>query len=248
MCRDVVRRFSVYKNSLHGETSVRFVEPGDARGSLKWIRRAVNDYPDLLNQRLREALGLTQDSAIAWTSPLSQDDFAEYRDDDFIRLTAMQLPQRRLEEFWPVRGPQWDALARVGTSGALLVEAKANVPEIVSPGTGAAGERKALLEKSLAELKAFLGVDPNISWSGKFYQYANRLAHLYFLREVNRQDAYLAFVYFTGDSDVDGPATVAEWKAALTVAKGALGVPKRHRLSKYVAEVFIDISELEHAA
>ena len=160
----------------------------------------------------------------------------------------MQLPERSLEAFWPVRGPQWDALARVGESGGLLVEAKANIPEIVSPGTGAEGERRALLEKSLAELKSYLVVDPNISWSGKFYQYANRLAHLYFLREVNHQDAYLAFVYFTGDSDVDGPISVAEWKAALTVAKGALGVPKRHRLSRYVADIFIDVSEMRDAA
>ena len=147
-----------------------------------------------------------------------------------------------------MRGPQWDALARVGSCGALLVEAKANIPEIVSPGSGAEGERRVLLEKSLSELKSFLHVDPGIPWSGKFYQYANRLAHLYFLREVNRQDAYLAFVYFTGDSDVEGPATVAEWKAALTVAKCALGIPKRHRLSKYMADVFVDVSEMEHAA
>lgn len=230
---------------------MRFVEPGepgDARGSLKWIRRAVNDFPDLLNQRMREALTLPPEAPITWTSPLASDEFAEYRDDDFIRLCEVPLPQRPLKEFWPVRGPQWDALARIGSCGALIVEAKANIPEVVSPGTGAVGERRELLEKSLTELKLFLGVDPGISWSGKFYQYANRLAHLYFLREVNRQDAYLAFVYFTGDSDVEGPATVAEWKAALTVAKGALGVPKRHRLSKYVADVFIDVSELEHAA
>lgn len=227
---------------------MRFVEPGEARGSLRWIRRAVNDFPGLLNQRLRKGLGLSAEIPINWTSPLADDDFAEYRDDDFIRLTGMKLPERRLDDFWPVRGPQWDALARVGETAGLLVEAKANIPEIVSPGTGAEGERRALLEKSLAELKAYLGVDPNISWSGKFYQYANRVAHLYFLREVNRQDAYLAFVYFTGDADVDGPATIAEWRAALTVAKAALGVPKRHRLSKYVTEVFIDVSEISNAA
>ncbi len=226
---------------------MRFVESGPARGSLKWIRLAVNEGADLLNQRLREALSLTQDQAIVWTSPLAADEFAEYRDGDFIRLTGMQLPQRRLENFWPARGPQWDALARVGAAGALLVEAKANIPELVSPGTGAEGERLALLERSLAEVKAFLGVAPSISWSGTFYQYANRLAHLYFLREINRQDAYLAFVYFTGDTDVEGPATIAEWKAALTVAKSVLGIPKRHGLAKYVAEVFIDVSELENA-
>lgn len=128
---------------------------------------------------------------------------------------------------------------------SVACRGESHIPEIVSPGTGAEGKRRTLLEKSLTELKTFLGVDPSISWSGKFYQYATRLAHLYFLREINRQDTYLAFVYFTGDADVEGPTTVAEWKAALTVAKGALGIPKRHRLSKYVADVFVDVSEIE---
>lgn len=223
---------------------MRFVEAGDARGSLKWIRHAVNAHHDLIDGRIREVLGLVPDTTIAWTSPLAHDDFAEYRDDDFIRLTALDLPNRRLEDFWPARGPQWDALARIGTKGGLLVEAKANVPEIVSPGTSAVGKRRDLIESSLSETKAFLGVDDGIGWSGKLYQYANRLAHLYFLREINGQDAYLAFVYFTGDPDVNGPATIAEWQSALSVAKGVLGLPKRHRLSKYVADVFIDVSEL----
>ena len=135
---------------------MRYVESGDARGSLKWIRLAVNDFPDLLNRRIREALSLAPDTEISWTTPLAEDDFAEYRDDDFIRLTGVQLPKQRLEEFWPARGPQWDALARVGSRGALLVEAKANVPEIVSSGTRAEGASRVLLEKSLSELTADL--------------------------------------------------------------------------------------------
>ena len=227
---------------------MRVVEPGEARGSLKWIRRAVNDFPELLNERIREALDLSPDTAITWASPLAKDDFAEYRDEDFIRLTGVTLPKRPLERFWPIRGPQWDALARLGKGGALLLEAKANIPEIVSPGTGAEGDRRSLLEQSLLDVKSFLGVTADVPWSGKFYQYANRLAHLYFLRELNGQDAYLAFVYFTGDTDVEGPTTVAEWSAALTVAKCFLGIPKRHRLSKFVAEVFIDVGELNSAA
>ena len=227
---------------------MRFVEKGEPRGSLKWIRRAVNESPALLDQRIRDALAVTSNAPISWASPLAQDEFAEYRDEDFVLLTGVQLPRRALDAFWPSRGPQWDALGRLGSTGALLVEAKANIPEIVSPGTSAEGDRLKLIERSLSEVKSFLEVDPSISWSGKFYQYANRLAHLYLLRELNGQDAYLVFVYFTGDNDVEGPATASEWNAALTVAKRVLGLPKRHRLSKYVADVFIDVSEIENAA
>ncbi len=105
-----------------------------------------------------------------------------------------------------------------------------------------------MLEQRLVELKSFLGVDPNISWNGTFYQYANRLTHLYFLREVNGQDAYLAFVYFTGDPMFSKVVRHRSWKAALTLTKCAHAVTTRHRLSRYVAEVFIDVADMEHAA
>jgi hypothetical protein len=48
--------------------------------------------------------------------------------------------------------------------------------------------------------------------------------------------------------DVAGPDSVAEWKAALTVVKAVLGLGERHRLSKYIAEIFIDVEELHNAA
>lgn len=92
--------------------------------------------------------------------------------------------------------------------------------------------------------RPFLGVDPSIPWSGRLYQYANRIAHLYFLRELNNVPAFLVFLSFTGDSNMDGPGTEAEWKAAITLAKEILGLPKTHKLSKYIVDVFIDVSML----
>ena len=48
--------------------------------------------------------------------------------------------KEELKQFWPSRGPQWDALA-ISTSGkVLLVEAKAHVGEICSPEAKAKGE------------------------------------------------------------------------------------------------------------
>ena len=93
-------------------------------------------------------------------------------------------------------------------------------------------------------MQEFLGVDRSISWTGKFYQYANRLAHLYLLRELNEVNAHLVFVYFLGDKEVSGPDSVAGWKPALAAAKGALGLGGLHRLSKYTSEVFIDVRNL----
>jgi len=74
----------------------------------------------------------------------------------------------------------------------------------------------------------------------------NRVVHLYLLRELNKVNAHLVFVYFIGDKDVNGPNSEAEWKSALTVAKGVIGLGERHQLSKYIGEVFVDVRDLEN--
>ena len=227
---------------------MRAVERKPARGSLRWLREAVNTRSGKLDGSIRQACSLPAKAKIEWRSPLEEDDYAEYGDHDFLTLLGLELKHRPLESFWPNRGPQWDALARTSTNQIILVEAKANIPEIVSPGTSASPESRALIENSLAETKRYLRVPEDIPWSGRLYQYANRVAHLYLLRELNGVDAHLIFLYFTGASDVNGPETVKEWIAALTVAKRVLGLRSRHRLHRYVNDVFIDVAEHDIAA
>lgn len=222
---------------------MRKIEPGPARGSLRWIRQAVNLRTELLNSEIIRASKLPARTAIEWVSPLASDDYAEYRDQSFLNLLGIQLNTIPLSDFWPRLGPQWDGLARTANGQVLLIEAKANIPEIVTPGTAASPASKKHIERSLEETKKFLGVDPSIPWSGKLYQYANRMAHLYLLRELNGFPAWLVFVYFIGDEDTNGPKSVDEWKAALAVAKGVLGLT-RNRLSKYVIEIFLDTRDL----
>lgn len=214
----------------------------DVRGSQKWIQKAVNYYAASLNHAIGEALGFDKSEQIIWVSPIREDAYSEYRDRGFLRRLGLELPKRPLEEFWPRRGPQWDALGRTGSGNILLIEAKANIPEIVSPACKASDPSKLLIQRSLREVQEYLRIDPDIDWSGKFYQYTNRIAHLYLLREINRIPAYMVFLYFIGDKQVDGPGSVLEWKAALAVAKKGLGIGERHHLSKYMADVFIDIA------
>ncbi len=224
---------------------MRNPQPNGIRGSLKWIQRAVNERPEYLNRMVREACNIPGDEAIEWVSPLADDEWAEYRDTDFLDRLDIQLRTRPLHDFWPRRGPQWDALGRTGGGAVLLVEGKANIPELVSPPSQASSPRSlSKIRDSLNETQRFLGVDTQIDWTAKLYQYANRLAHLYLLSELNGIDSQLLFIYFVGDEDVNGPRSVREWKAALTVVKGVLGLPGRHRLSACVSDVFIDVAEL----
>ena len=214
------------------------------RGSLKWMQLAANERADYLNRMVRDACSIPSEEMIEWLSPRADDEWAEYRDGDFLNLLGIELSARPLREFWPRLGPQWDALGRIHSGGVLLVEAKANILEAVSPPSQASPRSLSRIRASLEDTQRFLRVDTRIDWTAKLYQYANRLAHLYLLRELNGIDARLLFIYFVGDRDVDGPRTVREWQAALTVVKGVLGLPGRHRLSACVSDVFLDVAEL----
>src|ERR1700741_503732 len=112
---------------------MRAVPKSPARGSLKWIQQAVNVHADIHNSRIVEALKQRLAPPIRWASPLASDDYAEYRDRAALEQVNFVQFEDRLRAFWPSRGPQWDALAVAGEK-VLLVEAKANVLELVSPG------------------------------------------------------------------------------------------------------------------
>ncbi len=213
------------------------------RGSLKWIQRLVNSRPDLISDRIVVDAKLETNDQIRWLSPLASDDYAEYRDSAFLERLNITVDQRPLQQYWPRRGPQWDALGKITSGKVLIVEAKAHVGELVSAGTQSSGKSRDLIVASLEEAKSFLRVPARADWTGPFYQYANRLAHLYLLRTLNAVDAYLVFVYFLNDEEMNGPRSIREWQAAVKTLEASLGL-RRHPLSRYVIDVFVDVAEL----
>lgn len=222
----------------------RIKQSSNKCGSLKAIQVLINKNQDLINKLIKSKFNELTKEDIIWTSPLENDEFAEYQGNDFIKKVGLNPKEIELERFWPTKGPQWDALAHTNEGSIILVEAKANIPEIVSSETGAGEISKELINKSLYETKNFLNIENNIDWSGKFYQYTNRLAHLYFLREKCKKKTFLINIYFIGDESVSGPETKQEWEGAITVLHSYLG-STRHKLSKYMADIFINIKELD---
>ena len=220
----------------------RIIQPNGTKGSLKWIQHVVNDCPDVLSNTLIDAIGVDKEQPVEWLSPKADDDYSEYRDQDFLDLLGIKLSKTSLNDFWPKRSPQWDALGRIEDKAYFLVEAKAHVSEIISSSQAKSAKSKALINNSLDETRKYLKLNPNIDLSKGFYQYSNRLAHLYLLRKLNNIPAYLIFVYFTNDH-THVPTTRDEWKGALQLMYAILGTHK-HKLSKYVIDVFIDVEDL----
>lgn len=214
-------------------------------GSLKWTQVIANERHEFINARIREACDLPAKTTIEWVSPVRADEYSEYRDQSFIDRLGIRLRERPLNAFWPSRGPQWDALARSNRGEIFLVESKSQVTELVSPAHNTSSHAKAIIGSSLKETQAFLGVNTNVDWSGPLCEYANRLAHLYLLRTLNRIPAFLLVFYFFGDSEIAGPETAEDWKSPIKVVKGMLGLPDSHRLSKQTLDIFINVKELE---
>ena len=223
----------------------RYEQDTKDKGSQKYIQHIINNNEQSINSKI---LNKTNNiNNIEWVSPLKEDDYAEYTDHDFIEklgITNLNVP---LKEFWPTGGPHWDALGKSQEDHVFIVEAKSHIPEMVSNPTGATADSSLkLINESLQETKDFLDANKNhnLDWSSYFYQYTNRLAHLYYLRIKNNIPAFLVFVYFINDKTVEGPKTKEEWRGALKLLHGYLGLKKNNKLDDYILNVFIDVENI----
>jgi hypothetical protein len=217
------------------------------RGSQKWLQLLIKDYkPIFFGEIVRGMpyLNLNCIDQLKWLSPLEKDDYVEYSDSAFINQLGVKLEYKALADFWPNGGPVWDGLAKTDKKDILLIEAKSHIGELLSTLRAKDKDSLRTITQSLTQTQEFLGVKSHLDWATSFYQYTNRLAHLYFLREMNRLPAYLVFVYFINDSDMKGPSSKGEWQGALKLMKTLLGL-SRHKLSKYMADIFIDVNELQ---
>lgn len=199
--------------------------PYAAAGSQRWLQIAVNKAPGLLDNALRRSGAIDRRDSVEWRSPLASDSFREYRDGEALRrLDLDALPKVSLTEFWPQRGPVWDALGVATQRTRILVEAKAHIPEAVSPPSKASDASLTRIRQSLDRARRFYAPRSKADWSTTFYQYANRLAFQYFLARLNGVDARMVFLDFCNASDMDGPDTEAEWRGATRLIHAQLGL------------------------
>ena len=220
----------------------RHPQKSNSHGSLKNLQVSINVKKKYLDAEISKIIGKRM--KIDWKSPLESDDYAEYRDEDFLKKLGIFKIKYPLNNFWPKKGPQWDALG-VCDDEIILVEAKANIPEMLSSRTGAKNPQSIKkISNSLDEVKKYLNVSDTIDWTGKFYQYLNRIAHLYYLREKYKIKAHLLFIYFINDLTVHGPKTKDEWLGAIQTMECYLGLSKKHKLRKYIHDIFIDVNAL----
>jgi hypothetical protein len=214
------------------------------KGSQLQVQIYVNRREHELEQKLREELEALDQKAerFEWVSPLEVERFVEYQDVAFLRAVGLERLAPELAAFWPARGgPVWDGLARAhlrtGGEGVLLLEGKSYPKELFGPGcTAKANRSKQLIRSALEQTQAWLGLPVGADrWLGRLYQSANRLAHLYFLREIVGIEAWLAHACFIDDTD-HVPIAEGAWRRSMEEADRELGLAES---SPFAGAVFL---------
>lgn len=217
---------------------MRIVPRPALKGSQYWLQIVVNHHPELLDH---PAIG-----RVCWKSPLVDDDYAEYRDRLFLKKIGRVDLAGELAKFWPARGPQWDALG-VSEGGVVLVEAKSHLREMMSPPTAAGPASLARIDAAFATVRGGLGVTGDAAWTRIYYQLANRIAHLSFLRSRG-VEAHLLLVGFLNDHAMGGPKTAAQWSEAYEAAGRALGLAPEHPLAAFIHHIHPDVEAIRAPA
>ena len=182
---------------------------------------------------------------VEWVSPLEAERFMEYQDSAFLSALGLRDLSEMLSAFWPQGGPRWDALARVvlpdsDRIGVLLVEAKSYPQEMYSNGCCASEASRARILKALQQTQQWLSAE-NADWTGPLYQLANRLAHLYFLRELAAIPTWFVNICFTGDPH--RPTLAPVWQDALKSAKSSIGLFRRPL--PFYADIILEAAGVE---
>jgi hypothetical protein len=226
------------------------------RGSKLRLQQWVARHRGELNARLRAASPTFDDFLERdpkWISPLGHPEWTttpapepyyEFKA-DFWSAVGLPSPAPN-PSFWPDLGPNWDGVAALtgpeDQVGVLLVEAKSHVTEPESSCAAKPQGGLAQIAGSLDATKQYVGAPQSADWLKGYYQLANRLAFLYYLRARRNIPAWLALVNFVGDR-FDGsrsifPTDRAGWADTNSAITKHLGLPGCHALSPYVVTVY----------
>jgi hypothetical protein len=231
------------------------------KGSKRHICWYVNHAPEHLNAALFSATTSLAEAAISapeWVSPLANEGYEEFWNERFLqRLDLLDEHLESFREFWPFkpwandkvnpRGtPHWDAIARVplagGVRGVIMVEAKAHRGELAKPNDRSKADEQSLkkIRSSFADVRAYFGIpDQTPAWESRYYQFCNRLAHLWWMNERARVPTWLVWVLTVDDPVWHDRMTAPQWHDVFQTIKSEVGLPPQHRLKDRISVAYL---------
>jgi len=226
---------------------------GCGYGSEWHLLRYLGYHRSLLSQKVSKALGAKM---VSWLDFPFSTNGAPLRDDREFKglefLTDIHILEK-WAHFWPQSGnaQNWDAVGRAvieGKEAWVLVEAKAHVEEVKSRCGATSSQSRAQIMGILAEVRENLGAteQPLEHWLEPYYQFANRLAVLYFLDREGIA-AHLVNLYFYGERERSGwrcPQNASEWEEVIRNEEAWLGIRRDGGLMERVHHVFLAVNPL----
>lgn len=226
---------------------------GCGYGSEWHLLRYLGYHRSLLSQKVSEALGA---ESVTWLDfPFSKNGMPLQDDREFKGLEFLTDARilGKWAYFWPRSGnaQNWDAVGKAvieGKEAWVLVEAKAHVEEVKSRCGAISRRSRAQIMDVLAEVWEYLGAtsQPLEHWFEPYYQFANRLAVLYFLGREGIA-AHLVNVYFYGERERAGwecPQSPSEWEKVIRDEEAWLGISGDNGLLKRVHHAFLAVNPL----
>lgn len=226
---------------------------GYGYGSEWHLLRYLGYHRDYLSQK---TLKKTGGNSIEWldfdfskeNAPLHDD--REFSGLEFIHDAEVQ---EKWKAFWAQTGnsQNWDAVGKIHFDNHdewLLVEAKGHVGEIKSNCGATNPTSKQKIYSALKKAGQAFGnqTKPVENWLENCYQYANRLAVLYFLMKecVPSVNARLLFLYFYGENreNLECPQNEQKWLQAIQETSDRLGIDKSCELAKRVHYLILPVN------
>lgn len=197
------------------------------KGSQLQTQIYVNERPAELSEAIVAEVAALDGAHLTWVAPLEANKFREPRDAEFLDVLGRRdlLPSSRA--FWPSGGPVWDGLAKVKLSGndegLLLLEAK-SYPQEMRSACRARRQSRRRIEVALSRTRSELGAPEGCAnaWIDSYYQLANRLAHLLWLRRAGAP-AWLILLCIL-DDEHHIATTRDAWDSGLADVRDELGI------------------------
>jgi hypothetical protein len=226
---------------------------GHGYGSEWHLLRHLGYHREYLSKK---TLSLTGGISIEWLDFNFSEENASLCDDrellglEFIHDTQVQ---EKWKSFWPQTGniQNWDAVGKIHFDNYyewLIVEAKGHVGEIESNCGAINPTSKKKICWALRNASQAFSSQPKPlkNWLVKYYQYANRLAVLFFLMRkcVPSINARLLFIYFYGENrkSKECPRNEQEWKLKIKIMNDWLGIDRSCELAKRVHYLFLPVN------
>jgi hypothetical protein len=177
---------------------------------------------------------------------------ADIPDKEFIGIEFLQNRKdyTKLKQSWkgfwpsPNNAQNWDAICRIQNKW-ILIEAKANEQEISSTCSASPKSQK-FISNQFDTIKKNYNISKNADWIRGYYQKANRILFLEYLRH-NGIEANLLFIYFINGFMKDGIQlgvnSTNDWNLIINRQDKHLGIDNCGALKKDLFNLIIDVDK-----